>query len=194
MSSRLLLLRHGATDWAAAGRWAGSTDVALTPHGEREAAAAAARLAAEPVARIWASPIGRAQHTARIVAAALGGAIAVEAAPDWREADFGPFEGLDPDRGDPSDPLIAAFRRHLAGEDQPGAEPLAVVAARAHAVVAAAAALPGLTLLVGHGTSTRLALCAALGLDPAAFRRFAIATAGVVELHGEPGRLRLHLG
>ena len=37
MTARLLLLRHGATEWAATGRWAGSSDVPLTHTGEVEA-------------------------------------------------------------------------------------------------------------------------------------------------------------
>jgi len=193
MTARLLLLRHGATEWAATGRWAGSSDVPLTHTGEVEAIVAAGRLSRERIDRIIASPLTRAQHTASIIAARIPGAPIIETVADWREADFGPFEGIDPDHGDPADPAIAAFRRHLAGASVGGPEPLAAVATRAAAVVRAAAAAEGTTLLVGHGTSTRLALCALLGLPHPAFRRFSLATGTGIELTGGPDALRLTL-
>ena len=192
MTARLLLLRHGATEWAATGRWAGSSDVPLTHTGEVEAIVAAGRLSHERIDRIIASPLTRAQRTASIIAARIPGSLTIETVADWREADFGPFEGIDPDHGDPADPAIAAFRRYLAGERVEGPEPLAAVAARAAAVVRAAVA-EGTTLLVGHGTSTRLALCELLGLPHPAFRRFSLATGTGIELTGGPDALRLTL-
>lgn len=192
MTARLLLLRHGATEWAATGRWAGSSDVPLTHTGEVEAIVAAGRLSHERIDRIIASPLTRAQRTASIIAARIPGSLTIETVADWREADFGPLEGIDPDHGDPADPAIAAFRRYLAGERVEGPEPLAAVAARAAAVVRAAVA-EGTTLLVGHGTSTRLALCELLGLPHPAFRRFSLATGTGIELTGGPDALRLTL-
>lgn len=199
MKSRIVLMRHGATDWSGVGRWAGSSDIAMSDAGEREVGALARRLATLHPDRLWVSPLARARASARILIEAsaessLEAPLVAETVEAWREADFGPFEGLDPDHGDPADPAIAAFRRFLAGEPVEGPEPLATVAARGRAVVERAAALGGTTLLVGHGTIARLTLCSLLGAPLGSFRRLRLATGGLIELEGGPDELRLRLG
>jgi probable phosphoglycerate mutase len=198
MSARLLILRHGATEWSATGRWAGSTDLPMTPVGEQEAGEAAAFLTAEPVDRLWTSPLKRARRTAEIYLAHFAyPPFAPQVIDDLREADFGPFEGLDPDHGDLEDPKVNAFRRHLAGDQNrkvAGPEPLGLVARRGARVLREAAELGGTTLLIGHGTLTRLALCELFGIDVAHFRRFHLVTGGIIELSGTPDALRLRLG
>ncbi len=89
---RLLVARHGETRDNAAGRWQGWNDSALTPKGLAQAEELARRLVGEPVAAVYASDLGRAAHTARIVAAAHG--LAVELSPALRERDVGAFSGL----------------------------------------------------------------------------------------------------
>ena len=89
---RLLVARHGETRDNAAGRWQGWNDSALTPQGIAQAEALARRLAGEPVAAVYASDLGRAAHTARIVAARHG--LAVESSPALRERNVGIFAGL----------------------------------------------------------------------------------------------------
>jgi probable phosphoglycerate mutase len=68
MSTRVLLVRHGATVLSADDRFAGSTDVALSPRGEEQAAALAERLAHLEIAAVYASPMGRTMRTAEILA------------------------------------------------------------------------------------------------------------------------------
>lgn len=199
MGSRVILMRHGATEWSRGGRWAGSSDLPMSDEGEREVGDLARRLTSVDVDRLWVSPLRRARASAQIYLAtsrsdALEAPLVAELHDDWREADFGPFEGLDPDRGDPADPAIAAFRRFLAGEPVEGPEPLATVAERGRAVVERAAALGGTTLLVGHGTIARLTLCSLLGAPLGSFRRLRLATGGLIELEGGPEGLRLRLG
>ncbi|UBH24038.1 histidine phosphatase family protein [Micrococcus porci] len=97
---RLVLLRHGETDWNALDRYQGRTDVPLNALGERQAAAAAAgpvgellRSAEDLVA--VSSPLIRARRTAEIVLEDAVGA--VELAVDSRlvELGGGEWEGLD---------------------------------------------------------------------------------------------------
>src|SRR5262245_28846420 len=96
--TRFVLVRHGATEHTAAGRYSGrglgSADVALSAAGAAQAAAAAARIATEfgPVAAVASSPLRRCRDTAGPVAAACG--LAVTAEPDLVECDFGRWEGL----------------------------------------------------------------------------------------------------
>lgn len=68
--ARILLVRHGQSEWNAEGRWQGQADIPLTDLGRAQAAAAAARLGAFDV--IAASTLLRAAETATIIAAALG--------------------------------------------------------------------------------------------------------------------------
>ena len=71
MPVRLILLRHGETDWNAEDRYQGRTDVDLNATGERQARAAVARFLAEALESAdelvsVASPLRRARRTAEI--------------------------------------------------------------------------------------------------------------------------------
>jgi broad specificity phosphatase PhoE len=62
VSSRIYLVRHGESEWNAAHRYTGQQDVALTPLGRQQAMCVAERLAKEPIAAIYSSPLQRAHH------------------------------------------------------------------------------------------------------------------------------------
>lgn len=68
--TRILLVRHGQSEWNADGRWQGQADPALTSQGVRQAEAAASSLGS--VDAIVASTLERAQHTANVIANRLG--------------------------------------------------------------------------------------------------------------------------
>ena len=88
----ILLIRHGETDWNAAGRWQGHIDIPLNEVGRQQARLLARRLEAWPIRAIYCSDLKRAAETAAIVAEHLG----LEAVADqvWRERHGGDFEGL----------------------------------------------------------------------------------------------------
>ena len=65
--ARLLLVRHGQSEWNAAGRWQGQADPPLTALGRAQATVAARMLG--PVRGVHASTLQRAQQTAGIIAA-----------------------------------------------------------------------------------------------------------------------------
>jgi broad specificity phosphatase PhoE len=92
VSTRLLLIRHGQSEWNALGRWQGRADPPLTDFGRAQAAAAALRL--EDVEALVSSPLARAHETARIMADALGLAEGVEVMDDLIERDCGEWTGL----------------------------------------------------------------------------------------------------
>jgi broad specificity phosphatase PhoE len=89
--ARLLVTRHGESEWNAAGRWQGHADPPLTARG-REQAERAARAARGLVERVVASDLQRAAETARIVGAHLALEVAIVAA--LRERDVGSWSGL----------------------------------------------------------------------------------------------------
>lgn len=95
---RVLLLRHGQSEWNAAGRWQGAADIGLTELGEQQALEAGARLAERGehrFAAIVSSDLARARRTAELLATALGLThLEVEVEPDLREFDVGEWSGL----------------------------------------------------------------------------------------------------
>jgi len=71
--TRLLLVRHGQTEHSAEHRYSGRADVPLTPLGERQATATAARLSTmDGVAAVVTSPLQRCVRTASLAAEGLG--------------------------------------------------------------------------------------------------------------------------
>ncbi|MFD1151310.1 bifunctional RNase H/acid phosphatase [Saccharothrix hoggarensis] len=91
--TRLYLLRHGQTELSVARRYSGCGNPPLTDVGREQAEAAARRLAkVEGLAAVVSSPLGRAQETARAVAAATGAELSTH--DDLIETDFGTWEGL----------------------------------------------------------------------------------------------------
>jgi uncharacterized phosphatase len=68
----LSLIRHGQTDWNAAGRMQGSTDIPLNDIGRQQAESAVAMLADFQWDVIVSSPLKRASETAEIIADGLG--------------------------------------------------------------------------------------------------------------------------
>lgn len=90
-ATRFLIVRHGQSEWNAAGRWQGQTDVPLSELGRRQAIVATN--AVGPVDAVISSDLERARVTAELMAAELGVA-PVRVDPDLRERDAGEWSGL----------------------------------------------------------------------------------------------------
>lgn len=89
--TRVLLVRHGQSEWNATGRWQGQADAPLSDLGRRQAEAAAKAVGS--VDAIISSDLARAAVTAEIIADRLGvGPVYLDA--DLRERDAGEWEGL----------------------------------------------------------------------------------------------------
>lgn len=65
-SPRVVLVRHGETEWSQSGRHTGRTDVPLTDVGRREAGMLAARLRVWRFSRVLSSPLQRALETCHL--------------------------------------------------------------------------------------------------------------------------------
>jgi broad specificity phosphatase PhoE len=90
--TELLLVRHGETDWNAAGRLQGHTDRPLSGYGREQARRLAEELASEEFDAIYASDLARARETAAIVGERLRQEVVLDA--DLREKNWGTWEGL----------------------------------------------------------------------------------------------------
>jgi broad specificity phosphatase PhoE len=67
MTTRLFLVRHGATELTAENRFSGAVGVDLSDEGRAQVKCLAARLADEQIAAVYCSPLGRAVETATIL-------------------------------------------------------------------------------------------------------------------------------
>lgn len=111
-TTRVLVIRHGQSEWNLAGRWQGQADPPLTDLGRRQAQQASRALGT--VDAIWASDLQRAAETAAIISRELGvGPVVLDAG--LRERDVGEWEGLT--RAD----IDEQFPGYLPPRDQPRA-------------------------------------------------------------------------
>jgi broad specificity phosphatase PhoE len=155
METRLLLARHGETDWNAERRWQGHADPPLNELGRSQARALGAALAGRGVTAVYSSDLARAAETARIVADAL--ALPVELRDSLREVDVGEWSGLTTAEIEERFPG-AVERRRAGGNGWEHGEDYDAMGERIGAALAAiAAAHPGETVLVvTHGGPIRM--------------------------------------
>jgi broad specificity phosphatase PhoE len=92
MSTRLILVRHGVTEWNQAGRYQGHQDVPLSELGREQARRVAERLRAEPITAAYSSDMQRARETACIILS--GREVELQTTAALRELGFGAWEGL----------------------------------------------------------------------------------------------------
>ena len=90
--TRIVAVRHGETDWNAALRIQGHTDIALNARGRWQAQQLAGALADEGLHAVYSSDLQRAHDTAEAVATRIG--LVVQQEIGLRERHFGRFEGL----------------------------------------------------------------------------------------------------
>jgi 2,3-bisphosphoglycerate-dependent phosphoglycerate mutase len=91
--TRILLARHGETDWNRQGRWQGHSDQPLNAAGLAQAEALGRRLARENLAALYTSDLLRASQTAAAVSRETG--LEPIPTPGLREVDVGDLAGLD---------------------------------------------------------------------------------------------------
>lgn len=163
---RLLVLRHGQSEWNAEGRWQGQADPPLSALGEEQAREAAKRLVGVVFSVLVSSHLRRARRTAEILAEAVGLEVVVE--PELQEIHVGDWTGLTRVEINARWPGELADWSEGRSESPPGGESRFLLAERASASLrrAAAAAPAGERLLVvTHGALIRH-LDRSLGLAP----------------------------
>src|SRR5690349_4112612 len=92
MSTRIYLVRHGSTVLSAEDAFAGSTDVALSDEGRRQAQLLGERLVPDQICAAYCSPMGRTVETARLIASHFG--LEPETRDGLRELSHGHWEGM----------------------------------------------------------------------------------------------------
>ena len=182
---RLVLVRHGETEWSRNGRHTGLTDIPLTETGVYKAELAGTLLASRRFALVLTSPLQRAVETAR-----YAGFADAQREPRLVEWDYGAYEGL-------TTPQISQSLGHPwtiwdagapAGET-PG-ESVAQVTARAQSLIDDIR--PRLVrgehvLMFSHAHFLRALAGVWLGLTAAGGRLFTLGTSAISELGFEHG-------
>jgi len=90
--SRVLLVRHGETDYNVTGRWQGQLDTPLNALGREQADKVGLALRDVPLGLVVSSDLVRAADTARAIVAHHGLSLSLDAR--WREIHLGIFQGL----------------------------------------------------------------------------------------------------
>lgn len=171
MTTRLYLIRHGATTLSVEDRFAGSTDVELSDEGRRQAEALAIRLADDKIKAVYASPLRRTVATATIIGRPHGLTPILNAG--LREIDHGRWEQLR--RAD----VEAQFsEEYAAWEEDPylfapsGGESGLSVMARALPVIREIVMQHAgeNIVVVSHKATIRLLITSLLGFDPRGYR------------------------
>jgi probable phosphoglycerate mutase len=170
-TTRLYLIRHGATQLSAEDRFAGAVNVELSEQGKLQAARLAERLADEPVAAVYCSPLARTVQTASILAAPHN--LSLIHQDGLREIDHGHWEGMR--RVD----VEAQFpEEYVSWEEDPftfaplGGEAGVNVIARALPVIRAIVLnhRGQNVIVVSHKATLRLTISSLLGFDARGYR------------------------
>jgi probable phosphoglycerate mutase len=151
--TRILLARHGETEWNRVGRWQGHADPPLNDAGRSQAAELAERLAGDGIAAVYSSDLARARETASVVAARLGLGVVEDVG--LREIDVGSWSGLT--RAEVEQRFPEGYARWLDGEIGHDGETREQLTARVVSAVERVAAVhPEATVLVvTHGGAIR---------------------------------------
>jgi phosphoserine phosphatase len=197
VSTCLLIVRHGQTDWNSNGRFQGQMDIPLNQTGLKQAQAIAMRLASESPAAIYASDLQRAWQTAEIIHEALTVEhLPLIPEPRLRELCFGKWEGLTYDEILARQPKqLQRWERDLQHTTPPGGETLTGMAERVQTVLNSIIAVhPDATVvLVAHGGPLRMLIAQALGLPPERFWQMQLSNASLSILNVYPEGAILNL-
>jgi broad specificity phosphatase PhoE len=170
----IYVVRHGETEWSAAGKHTSRTDLALTEDGRRRAGLLADELAGRSFALVLSSPLRRARETCEL--AGLAGS--AEITDELREWDYGEYEGL-------TTPEIRSARPDwvLWRDGCPGGESPAQVGERADRALARLRGADGDAIAFAHGHILRVLAARWIGMEVAAGGRLAL-SAGSVSVLG----------
>jgi probable phosphoglycerate mutase len=166
---RVVLVRHGETEWSASGKHTSVTDLPLTERGREAARTMAERLKGREFALVLCSPRARARDTA-----ALAG-FEAEVDPDLVELAYGPYEGRTTKEIREQQPGWSVW-------NDPGGETLEQAGTRVDRVIERCLAAGGDVALFAHGHILRILAARWLELPPERGASFALDTATLSEL------------
>jgi probable phosphoglycerate mutase len=177
-TNRVVLVRHGETEWSKSGQHTGREDIPLTEVGRRQAALLRAPLGQWSFARVLVSPLSRARDTCTLV----GLGERAEPDPDLMEWDYGTYEGRKRAEILRENPDWSLWH-----DGCPGGEKPAQVGARADRVLERVRAVDGDVVLFGHGHTLRVLAARWLGRPVPFGAHLALSTTSLSALGQEHG-------
>jgi probable phosphoglycerate mutase len=168
--TELWLVRHGETDWSAAGKHTGRTDLPLNSTGQLAAKELGERLAGEQFDLVLTSPMKRARDTCEL--AGFGGGALV--AGDLSEWDYGRYEGVTTEEIRSGRPGWNLFT-----DGCPEGEMPADIGERADRIIRQIRATEGRAIVFAHGHILRVVAARWCGWPVAAGAGLALSTASV---------------
>ena len=169
---RIVLVRHGETDWNKSKKFQGQRNIGLNEKGRAQAEALASALKEEPLKVIYSSPIARAVETAEIINRYHN--VSLEQRDGLKEMNVGDFEGLQlKDLAGDYSQFFQEWLEDAASVRMPNGETLQEVQERAWSVLEEVvdAHNEGSVLLCAHNFVNQMVLCKILGVKIAHFRR-----------------------
>ena len=169
---RIVLVRHGETDWNKIKKFQGQRNIGLNEKGRAQAEALASVLKEEPLKVIYSSPIARAVETAEIINRYHN--VSLEQRDGLKEMNVGDFEGLQlKDLAGDYSQFFQEWLEDAASVRMPNGETLQEVQERAWSVLEEVvdAYNEGSVLLCAHNFVNQMVLCKILGVKIAHFRR-----------------------
>jgi broad specificity phosphatase PhoE len=171
MSTRVYLVRHGATELSSEDRFAGAIDVKLSDEGREQARLLGQRLGTDPLHVAFASPMIRTMDTARLIASPHG--LEVTPIDGLREIAHGRWERKT--RAEVEQEFPEEYARY---EQDPysfaptdGESGLSVTARALPALLKIVEEHPDQRILVvSHKATIRLLLSSLIGIDPRKYR------------------------
>ena len=189
---RILLVRHGETDWNRIRRFQGRSDIPLNQEGRDQAKALALALRAETIIAIYSSPLVRAMETSRLIKTYHPSAPLLEE-DGLIEMDLGEFDGMEAHRWTAKYPdFRKAWQENPASVKMPGGESLPEVQVRAIDTlerIAQPYPCESTVLLCSHNFVIITILCYALEIPLDRFRDLQQGTAALNVLYMQGNRL-----
>jgi alpha-ribazole phosphatase len=179
---KLILVRHGQTNWVRAGRYQGASDIPLNSFGKRQARAVARVLKKETPFSIYSSKLARARQTANEIARACRKRVMID--DRLNEISFGLWEGHTYRQVRARHPNDMRTWHRASWSSRPsGGESLRSLKKRVLSFLEALKRKHGKRrghcVVVCHGGVVRMFMICALSLSPATFWSFRVDLASI---------------
>lgn len=185
--TRLILVRHGETEWNRTERFRGHADVPLSATGLSQAEAAARRISSSwQVTAVYCSPLSRAVKTAHAIATPFQ--LRATALQDLIDMDYGEWQGKTPEEvGSLWPDLLLAWHERPHSVHIPGGESLDEIRVRCRRALGQVAEKHqgGNVVIVAHTVINRVILLEVLGLGNDRFWRIRQETCSINEIEVE---------
>jgi probable phosphoglycerate mutase len=191
---KVILIRHGETDWNRARRiQGGNSDTKLSQRGRQQVESLALRLKPEKIDAIYSSPLQRAQDTARAIAHYHRLPVGIE--PSLKEIDVGELEGMSIAGVGKLSELLVSYKQSDELPRLPGGESVTEVQQRVWSTIQRLVDKhrEGVLVVVSHYFSVLTAICSVLNLPLSEINRLRInpSSISVITFDGQTPRLIL---